>query len=74
MRRIEATEFEAKCLAILDSLGPEGILVTKHDRPVAHVTPIAEDCSPLIGSMRDEIQIDGDLLSTGIGSDDNCGR
>jgi prevent-host-death family protein len=39
-RTIPASEFKAKCLAILDQVSATGeeIIVTKHGRPVAHVS------------------------------------
>ena len=30
MRTIGATKFKEQCLALLDNLGPEGLVVTKH--------------------------------------------
>lgn len=42
-RVISATQFKARCLALLDDVAESGetITVTKHGRPVARVTPIA---------------------------------
>ncbi len=41
MRKIQAGEFKAKCLAILDEVANthEEIVVTKHGKPVARVLP-----------------------------------
>lgn len=41
MRKMSATEFKAKCLAILDEVAQTGEVVTvlKHGRPVAQVVP-----------------------------------
>ena len=62
-----AAEFKAKCLRILDELGPDGIVITKRGRPVAKVLPaIAVDNKKLIGSMKGKIQIRGDIFSTGV--------
>ena len=30
MREINASKFRARCLSLLDHLGPDGIVVTKH--------------------------------------------
>ena len=65
-RTISATEFKAKCLQIFDQLGADGIIVEKHGKPVAKVTPIRTHNSDWIGSMKGEIKILGDILSTGI--------
>jgi prevent-host-death family protein len=63
---ISASEFKAKCLKILDRLGPEGITVTKRGRPVARVVPAAGvDNSKLIGSMKGKIKVRGNIFSTG---------
>lgn len=64
-KRIGAARFKEQCLAILDELGPEGIVVTKHGRPVARVLPIEADPSRLIGSFEGKIRIRGDIRSTG---------
>jgi len=63
---ISATEFKAKCLQIFDHLGAEGIIVEKRGKPVAKVIPIRSNSSDWIGSMKGEIKILGDIMSTGI--------
>jgi len=68
-KTMDAAQFKEKCLSILDRLGPEGIIVTKHGKPVAKVVPIEADSSSLIGSLEGKIRIKGDILSTGIGWD-----
>jgi antitoxin (DNA-binding transcriptional repressor) of toxin-antitoxin stability system len=65
MVRIGAAKFKQQCLSILDDLEAEGVVVTKHGRPVALVTPYPRTCSDLIGALRDKIAIHGDILSTG---------
>jgi prevent-host-death family protein len=62
---IPASKFKAQCLAILDSLTPEGIIVTKHGVPVARLIPIRRESESLIGSLKGKITIHGDLHSTG---------
>jgi prevent-host-death family protein len=66
MKKIAAAKFKEQCLAILDRLGPQGIVVTKHGRPVARVLPVRETSAELIGVLRGQIKIKGDLLSTGV--------
>jgi antitoxin (DNA-binding transcriptional repressor) of toxin-antitoxin stability system len=61
-----AAQFKEKCLSLLDTLGPEGIIVTKHGKPVAKVVPIEVDSSSLIGSLKGKIQIRGEIMSTGL--------
>lgn len=66
-KTISASEFKAKCLQIFDELGAEGIVIEKRGKPVAKVIPIREvDNSGLIGSMKGQIKIHGDIFSTGI--------
>lgn len=64
---IDMTEFKTRCLEILDQLVAPGIVVTKEGRPVARITPVvAVNNEPLIGSMKGQISINGDIFSTGL--------
>jgi prevent-host-death family protein len=66
-KTIAAAEFKAKCLRILDELGPAGIVITKRGKPIARVLPAATaDNVKLIGSMKGQIKVKGDILSTGV--------
>lgn len=65
-KSIGAAQFKEKCLALLEEIGPEGIIVTKHGKPVAKLLPIESESKDLIGSLRHKIEIHGDILSTGI--------
>ena len=66
MVKVAASKFKQQCLSILDSLGPEGIIITKHGKPVARVTPVRSSSAALIGSMKGKIKVKGNILSTGI--------
>jgi len=66
MEQITASKFKEQCLALLDELDPEGIVITKHGKPVARVIPASSDCRELIGSMKSTLKIHGDILSTGL--------
>jgi prevent-host-death family protein len=66
MNRISASKFKVPCLALLDQVGPDGIVITKHGKPVAKLVPVETDWAELIGCMKDEITIRGDILSTGV--------
>ena len=66
METVNASKFKEQCLSLLDNLGPQGLIVTKRGKPIARVIPIDCDCAGLIGSMRGEIQINGDIHSTGV--------
>ena len=66
MRTIPAAKFKEQCLALLDRVDPEGIVITKRGRPVAKLIPIGGDSETLIGSLAGKIQIGGEILSTGV--------
>ena len=66
MKTIAAGKFKAQCLALLDRLDPEGIVVTKHGKPVATVRPVDRSSAGLIGSLRAKIKVKGDLSTTGL--------
>ena len=66
MNTINASKFKEQCLHILGSLDSEGIVITKHGKPVAKLIPIETDPSDLIGSLKGKLTIKGDVLSTGI--------
>jgi antitoxin (DNA-binding transcriptional repressor) of toxin-antitoxin stability system len=60
-----AARFKEQCLALIDSLDSEGIVITKHGKPVARLVPIESESSELIGSLAGKLEIKGDILSTG---------
>ncbi len=65
METIAASRFKERCLQILDELGPEGIIISKHGRPVARLLPLPNTHQQKIGLLRDSLKIRGDILSTG---------
>jgi prevent-host-death family protein len=61
------TEFKAKCLRVVDELGPSGILLTKHGRPVARVIPAGTKSNhDLVGALKGQITVRGNIMSTGV--------
>jgi len=66
MRQIAAAKFKEQCLALLEEVGPEGIVITKRGKPVAKLIPVSTDSASLIGSLRGKVKIKGDILSTGV--------
>jgi prevent-host-death family protein len=64
-RTIGAAQFKAQCLALIDSLDAEGIVITKHGKPVAKLVPLQSESADLIGALKGKIEIHGDILSTG---------
>lgn len=69
MRQIAAAKFKETCLALLDEVDPEGIVITKRGKPVARLIPFTSDSSDLIGALAGRLDIKGDILSTGAGWD-----
>ncbi len=65
MVRINASEFKAKCLAILDEVANTGeeILILKRGKPVAQlVPPIASSSRHPQDELRDSVVIKGDVI------------
>ena len=67
METIGAAKFKERCLALLDRLDADGLVVTKRGKPVARVVPYEQHSAALIGSLRGKIEIRGDILTTGVG-------
>jgi prevent-host-death family protein len=66
MRLIAAAQFKEQCLALLDEVDQDGIVITKRGKPVAKLIPFAADSASLIGSLAGKVEIKGDILSTGV--------
>lgn len=64
MQTISASQFKAKCLALLDDVAESGgeITVTKRGRPVAKVVPFEDPCDSLRGSVR-QLVSDEELIA-----------
>ena len=50
----------------------KALVVTKHGKPVARVLPYERRFAPLIGSLRDKMEIQGDILATGGALERGC--
>jgi antitoxin (DNA-binding transcriptional repressor) of toxin-antitoxin stability system len=66
MDQMGAAKFKAECLAILDDLPPDGIIVTKHGKPVARVLPYPTEPADSIGALAGKLEVHGDILTTGV--------
>lgn len=65
MQEIPISEFRQRCLALVDALPAEGILITRHGHPVAKLLPVRPaSCADLIGSIPMLINNNDDLFST----------
>lgn len=67
MQEIAISEFKAKCLALLEQVRKtkKPIRITRFGKPVADVVPPAPlaERSHWLGSMRDTMEILGDIVS-----------
>lgn len=64
MNVIDAAKFKEQCLALLDNLGSDGLIITRRGRPFARLLPLEPRDAELIDSLRDKIIVRGDVLST----------
>ncbi len=66
MKEIAISEFKAKCLALLDQVQKtkKPIRITRFGKPVAEVVPASPvRLADWMGSMKDRIQILGDIVT-----------
>lgn len=65
MKTVAAGKFKANCLALMDQVKAkrEPVLITKHGKPVAMLTPVEEKKDPIFGFYKDKIKIVGDIVS-----------
>ena len=66
MKTMGAAKFKEQCLALLDRLDADGLVITKHGKPVARVVPYDSQDADLIGSLRHKIEVKGDIFTTGV--------
>lgn len=64
-KSLAAAKFKEQCLALLDEVDADGIIITKRGKPVAKLIAIAADSSSLIGALKHKVTIKGDIRSTG---------
>ena len=71
-RMIGAARFKEQCLALLDRLGPDGLVITKRGKPVARVLPypsgLGQPDRQSAGQARDPggYHVHGDSLGRGV--------
>jgi len=66
MKTIGAAKFKEQCLSLIEKVDNDGIIITKHGKPMAKLVPIEVQSADLIGRMKGRIEIKGDILSTGL--------
>jgi prevent-host-death family protein len=64
MKTIKASEFKARCLALMDEVAAthEAVVITKNGKPVAQLVPVARKPKSVFGFMKEEIEILGDIV------------
>ena len=60
------SQFKEKCLSILNSLGPDGVIITKRGKPIARIESIGAGYRSKIGLLKGRLKLHGDISSTGI--------
>jgi prevent-host-death family protein len=62
---IKASEFKAKCLALLDEVERTGdvLIVTKRGKPIAEVRPHRRAKRDAFGILKGRVEIVGDIIS-----------
>src|SRR6516165_9843689 len=64
-RMMKASEFKAKCLAIMDEVERTGqpVVITKKGKPVADLVPHRASRPKALGLLKDRLFITGDIIS-----------
>ena len=65
MKSIQAGEFKAKCLQIMDEVNEKhiSIIITKHGKPVAKLVPIDPTVKSAFGCLKNTVSIQQDITS-----------
>jgi prevent-host-death family protein len=65
MKKMPASEFKARCLAVMDKVCATGesVVITKHGKPVAKLVPMKRTADDIFDLMADEVKIVGDIES-----------
>ena len=64
IRVMPAGAFKARCLRLMDQVGRDRvpIVITKHGRPVAKLSPIDDRPPSLFGCLAGTVKITGDIV------------
>ena len=64
MKEMQAGQFKAQCLAVMDQVHKTGepILITKHGKPVAKLVPAPDAPDEIFGYMAGKVKILGDIV------------
>lgn len=67
-KTVGAGEFKTHCLKLIDEVNQtkRSIVITKHGKPMAELTPIEEETYSLFGCMENTVEVIEDIVeSTG---------
>ena len=64
-KAIKASEFKAKCLALIDEVASSGnpLVITKNGKPLAELVPHRPKPKSPFGILKGRIKITGDIIS-----------
>ncbi len=65
MRTIEASEFETRCLQLMEEVTESGeqLVITKRGKPVSLLSPYPDHATSLFGRHRGSLKICGDVVA-----------
>lgn len=64
MKQMQAGQFKAQCLKVMDEVSKtkRSVIITKRNRPVAKIVPMSDSKNLLFGKMKGTGHIMGDIL------------
>lgn len=70
-RTINASEFKARCLRVLDDVQATRVevVITKRGKPVARLSPVGSSRGSLRGAWKDMVRVRGDIVQIDWSSD-----
>jgi prevent-host-death family protein len=65
LKTVSATAFKAQCLALLEQVRStrQPLLVTRHGKPVAEISPHVPKASSTANPLKDSVEYQGDLIA-----------
>ena len=65
MKQLSATEFKAKCLAMLDNVQRtrEPVEITRHGKPVARIVPVTKGEPDFVNPLKGSIRFEKNLIA-----------
>jgi len=73
-KTIPASQFKARCLAIMDEVQGkrETVVITKRGKPVAKLVPVEQEKDDIFGFMKGKgtVEIKGDIVSPAFSPED----